>query len=303
VRDVESAHPYSNNLVLSWSLQHAGAAQMKVHFSRVDVEKRYDKLIVHAPDAEAPGQVLDGQHSELWSEPVAGERLALTLRTDDSVTPWGFAVDQVSVYEQLPPGVCNTSDDCASGQFCVPHQCFNAYAPCHGSCQGGSACDDGSALACRMMVPICPAGTELAVQNSCYACVDPATCQLPAQAIERRYQSDEPLAIPDNTPAGVVSELDVDEVFACTPELLVDLRVRHPWAGDLVIALEDPTGHSTVLWQRQGGSQDDVVLSERVLTGVLPQGRANGIWKLHLSDHAARDVGQLEGWGLFLACR
>jgi len=103
--------------------------------------------------------------------------------------------------------------------------------------------------------------------------------------------------------AGVVSELDVDEALGCTPELRIDLRVRHPWAGDLVIALEDPMGHSTVLWQRQGGSQDDVVLSEHVLTGVLPQGHANGLCKLHLSDHAARDVGQIEGWGLLLACR
>lgn len=43
-----------------------------------------------------------------------------------------------------------------------------------GECR--KSCDDGSVLMCRMMVPICPEGTRVAVQNGCYVCVDPETC-------------------------------------------------------------------------------------------------------------------------------
>lgn len=37
-------------------------------------------------------------------------------------------------------------------------------------------CDDGTTLACKMMVPTCAEYEILAYQNSCYVCVNPVTC-------------------------------------------------------------------------------------------------------------------------------
>lgn len=39
------------------------------------------------------------------------------------------------------------------------------------------SCDDGSVLACRALEPTCAAGEVAAVINSCWSCVDAATCQ------------------------------------------------------------------------------------------------------------------------------
>jgi hypothetical protein len=39
------------------------------------------------------------------------------------------------------------------------------------------ACDDGSDATCEMLTPECESWELLAVQNSCWVCVDPATCQ------------------------------------------------------------------------------------------------------------------------------
>jgi Cys-rich repeat protein len=42
-------------------------------------------------------------------------------------------------------------------------------------------CDDGSFALCDMIPPVCEDGTILAIQNNCYACVDPFTCTEPGQ--------------------------------------------------------------------------------------------------------------------------
>jgi hypothetical protein len=44
-----------------------------------------------------------------------------------------------------------------------------------------SICDDGSELGCRSLPPSCDPGTEVALIDSCWACVDPRTCAAPGE--------------------------------------------------------------------------------------------------------------------------
>lgn len=46
-------------------------------------------------------------------------------------------------------------------------------------CQEPGPCDDGSVLTCRMIKPECPKGLIAAVQNGCWVCVNPETCEPP----------------------------------------------------------------------------------------------------------------------------
>ena len=42
-------------------------------------------------------------------------------------------------------------------------------------------CDDGSLPTCPMTEPKCADGTITAVKGGCFSCVDPKTCEAPAQ--------------------------------------------------------------------------------------------------------------------------
>jgi len=146
---------------------------------------------------------------------------------------------------------------------------------------------------------------EFCHPHRCFSPYGPChgSCLPEEPGMTRTFTSDEALAIPDNVPAGVTSELDVDEPFACQPEVKVDVTLRHSYAGDLRLTLRDPDGASVVLWDRQGGGQDDVVLSGFDVSGQVALQQANGIWKLDVSDHAAYDEGTLESWTLRIRCQ
>jgi len=54
-----------------------------------------------------------------------------------------------------------------------------AYEDCFGCGYPATcSCDDGSELTCKAMEPDCQNGTTMAIQDGCYACVDPMTCKV-----------------------------------------------------------------------------------------------------------------------------
>ncbi len=261
--DVESEHPYSNNTERTWTVHRAGAAKMKLNIQRLEVEYNYDWVSVYIDGQEHLGQVFDGVHDDVWTREFDTDSLYVTFRSDHSVTGWGFQMASVSYYEKLPAGLCNTHADCPDGQVCNPHQCFNPYEPCYGDCQP----DQGGGQS---------GGTFTSIQK---------------------------LDIPDNDPAGVTSPLDVQGLAECDLDVSVDVRIRHSYVGDLVVGLTDPSGARVVLWNREGGSQQDLALEGVVLTGQLAHSGGNGVWTLDVSDHAWMDTGTLETWTLNLDCR
>ena len=140
---------------------------------------------------------------------------------------------------------------------------------------------------------------------------------------------DVPQSIPDDTPAGVASTLEIASGGSLTD---VDVRVdvSHTFVGDLAITLESPAGTVVQLLDRPGvsgsgfgcGDEDmDVTFDDGAsldpeshcagtvpwLSGsALPTGDLAdfdgespvGTWTLTVSDHAGSDTGSLIDWDL-----
>lgn len=120
---VESAHPYTNNFDYTWTITKSGATQIRVHFTKIELESNYDYLYVY-DYANAQLQKLTGTYSSGgWSSWSYGETIKVRLDTDYSVTKWGFKIDQIE-YEGggggggdniLVDGVTSTSSLSATG--------------------------------------------------------------------------------------------------------------------------------------------------------------------------------------------
>jgi subtilisin-like proprotein convertase family protein len=119
----------------------------------------------------------------------------------------------------------------------------------------------------------------------------------------RRFESAPGRTIPDQDPAGIQDRMTVAGVGSLST-IAVDVDITHTWIGDLRVVLSNPVGQEVVLHARQGQSADDIqrrytIEDEPDLRDFIGQ-PADGDWMLSVSDHAKRDVGKLNRWGLTL---
>jgi subtilisin-like proprotein convertase family protein len=138
------------------------------------------------------------------------------------------------------------------------------------------------------------------------------------------------LAIPDNNPAGVTSDLVVAAAGTLS-DLNVTLRVTHTWVGDLIFKLTKVGGGPTVaFFDRPGspastngcsGNDIDATLDDEAATPVETQCAGSvptifgsftpnnplsafdgqslaGTWRITVSDNVGTDVGALTEWCL-----
>jgi subtilisin-like proprotein convertase family protein len=103
-------------------------------------------------------------------------------------------------------------------------------------------------------------------------------------------------SIPDNTPAGITSTINVTDSIRIS-DLRVAIDIAHPYVGDLVVTLEKD-GQSQVLHNKEGGSADDI--RRTFETRAFASSNARGTWTLRVVDAAASDVGRLERWRLII---
>ncbi len=91
---LESPHPYDNNYDRNWTITKSGAVRIRVHFYRIDVESTYDHVYVYD---YAGTQLNDfvGSYTDTWSLWSDGPSIRVRLKTDGSVTNWGFGIDQI----------------------------------------------------------------------------------------------------------------------------------------------------------------------------------------------------------------
>jgi subtilisin-like proprotein convertase family protein len=117
--------------------------------------------------------------------------------------------------------------------------------------------------------------------------------------------SDSPaLAIPDNNPSGVTTTIEVTDDFTLT-DVNVPMNISHTWIGDLYITLTSPMGTEVVLWNRTGGSTQDInqtfddegTAGEEALSAFDGES-SMGTWTLFVSDNAGADTGTINSWGI-----
>jgi subtilisin-like proprotein convertase family protein len=104
------------------------------------------------------------------------------------------------------------------------------------------------------------------------------------------------MSIPDNNSTGITSNLAVTG-NGTVGSMTLSAHITHTYQGDLVVTLIGPDGTSYTAWNRQGGSADNVVLTN-VAVSTFNGKTAAGTWKLKVQDLAAVDVGTLDSWSL-----
>jgi hypothetical protein len=97
--NVQSAHPYTNNLdtVASVSLANlpSCATEARLHFRVLRTEPGFDFVTVEP--VGAPVQSFDGTHDDTWTDffPINAASVKVRLDTDGSITRHGFEIDQI----------------------------------------------------------------------------------------------------------------------------------------------------------------------------------------------------------------
>ncbi|HTE54307.1 MAG TPA: S8 family serine peptidase [Kofleriaceae bacterium] len=107
--------------------------------------------------------------------------------------------------------------------------------------------------------------------------------------------TDTPIDIPDNTPAGISSTINVADDVQITG-LGVEVNITHTFIGDLIVSLVAPDGTTVVLHNRTGGAADDI--HETFPVPDFVGSSTAGAWQLLVSDNAGIDIGSLDDWSL-----
>jgi subtilisin family serine protease len=77
----------------------------------------------------------------------------------------------------------------------------------------------------------------------------------------------------------------------------IEVHIKHTNVGDLVIDLVAPDGSAVNLWNRSGGSTDNI---DATFVQNLSAVAANGTWRLRVRDAALLNVGYIDSWTLDL---
>ncbi len=96
---VESDHPYKNSANQTFTVTVPGAKLIRVHFVKVDVEARFDHVMIETP-AGAVGEDISAALQDYTSEYIAGDTVVIRLKSDGSVNGFGFKVDKVQYIPQ-----------------------------------------------------------------------------------------------------------------------------------------------------------------------------------------------------------
>lgn len=108
------------------------------------------------------------------------------------------------------------------------------------------------------------------------------------------FESTETAAIPDNSPVGASTSINVTR-SGSAGAITVAVDISHTWIGDLKVELIAPSGSSYVLHDNSGGSANNINQSYSL---NLTAEAANGQWTLKAVDSANRDTGSINKWSL-----
>ncbi len=117
----------------------------------------------------------------------------------------------------------------------------------------------------------------------------------PNGTIVLSYTNDTDVTIPDNTPAGVTSTINVPGNVTIT-ELSVTLNILHTWKSDMIVKLISPQGTEYIIHNREGGSDDDI--HETFTIPLFNGENGQGTWTLWAADVDLYRDGTIDNWTL-----
>ncbi|MCC6625131.1 MAG: proprotein convertase P-domain-containing protein [Deltaproteobacteria bacterium] len=126
------------------------------------------------------------------------------------------------------------------------------------------------------------------------ACASAAACQSSGPRTLEGL-SDDVVAIPDQSTAGVKSTIDIAGAGTIT-DVSVEIGITHSYRGDLTIKLIHPDGSTATILDQQGGSAQnvDALFPVSAFNGKS----AAGTWTLWVVDNFSGDEGTLDVWML-----
>ncbi|UHQ24327.1 S8 family serine peptidase [Lysobacter sp. 5GHs7-4] len=111
------------------------------------------------------------------------------------------------------------------------------------------------------------------------------------------YSNTADVNIPDNNATGATSTINVTGRSGNAPgNAQVSVNIQHTYQQDLIVDLIAPDGTVYNLWNRQGNSTDNVIITNRVVN--LSSETLNGAWKLRAADRASVDTGFINSWSI-----
>lgn len=107
------------------------------------------------------------------------------------------------------------------------------------------------------------------------------------------FENTTDVAIADNTT--VTSPITVSRTGSAPSTLKVAVDIKHAYVGDLTVDLIAPDGTAYNLWNKSGGSADDIL---QTFTVNASSEVASGTWKLRVKDDGFGDIGTIDRWSL-----
>lgn len=116
-----------------------------------------------------------------------------------------------------------------------------------------------------------------------------------------KHSKEVQLAIPDDHTKALKDVIKVKR-SGLLEDIAVEVDIKHPYSGDLKIALWSPKGKEIVLVNRKGGKTP---FTKMKFSGAIFQAIHNsqikGNWTLQVNDFAPRDSGTLKNWSISLS--
>ena len=183
---ISSPHPYSNDYDNMWSIYHAGADYMRVHFTEVNTESCCDAVYLGDTDL-ADGWYWDaytGYRTDFWSGWIpllSDDTLYIRFISDYSITDWGFEIDSYEVgvfsethflcsYDSIPSYPDNYYIDTLLDSKLDDLNCAETYVVCD-SCNSGGIIDEVQSVGRYIMTACLADETSIedsAHQNGCF---------------------------------------------------------------------------------------------------------------------------------------
>jgi hypothetical protein len=111
---VQSAHNYANNFDYTWTVTKSGATSMRPYFYRLSTETNYDYVYLYDKAGTLKATYTGNKGYNWWGPTIAGDTFKVRLKTDSSVTSYGFKITKYeyvagTTTDTTPPTISITS--------------------------------------------------------------------------------------------------------------------------------------------------------------------------------------------------